>query len=281
MAEPILKLTRGVPKTDREWMDVFKNLTKFFRVSGDELLIGGAISLPDASVGTNKLVDLAVTTAKLAGDSVTNDKLRDSAALSLVGRASNSGGNPGDIVSTVDDTFMVRRGAALTWGAIADGDIPATIARDSEVATVSAALSAHEAAGDPHPQYLTQTEGDAQYALYSTGSFTVTLTGCTTSPTETMRYVKCGSSVILSLDSSLTAVSNATTATLTGMPSNLYPARTQTAVIRIRDNGVSAFGLAEISTSGVISLFPTAVGGSFTAAGDKGVLRTSWPYLTV
>lgn len=145
MAEPILKLTRGVPKTDREWMDVFRNLTKFFRVSGDELVIDGAISLPDASV----------TTAKIAGDAVTNDKLRDSAALSVIGRAANSGGNPADIVSSADGTFFVRRGGALTWDALQEGDIPSGIARDSEV---TSAMSTHEAAADPHPQYTTAAE---------------------------------------------------------------------------------------------------------------------------
>lgn len=43
-----------------------------------------------------------------------------------------------------------------------DADLPAGLARDTEV---TAAVSAHEAAGDPHPTYLTQAEGDARYAL--------------------------------------------------------------------------------------------------------------------
>jgi hypothetical protein len=44
--------------------------------------------------------------------------------------------------------------------ALADGDIPASIARDAEV---TAAIATHAAAGDPHPTYLTQAEGDAAY----------------------------------------------------------------------------------------------------------------------
>ena len=43
---------------------------------------------------------------------------------------------------------------------IADADIPAAIARDSEV---TAAVAAHVAATDPHPVYLTQVEGDGRY----------------------------------------------------------------------------------------------------------------------
>jgi hypothetical protein len=44
--------------------------------------------------------------------------------------------------------------------ALSDSDIPAGIARDSEVA---AAIGAHEAAADPHPGYLTAAEGAAAY----------------------------------------------------------------------------------------------------------------------
>jgi hypothetical protein len=43
---------------------------------------------------------------------------------------------------------------------LTDSDIPATIARDTEVAT---AITNHEAAANPHPTYLTQTEADALY----------------------------------------------------------------------------------------------------------------------
>lgn len=45
-------------------------------------------------------------------------------------------------------------------GTLDDSQIPATIARDTEV---SAAVTSHEAAVNPHPTYLTQAEGDALY----------------------------------------------------------------------------------------------------------------------
>ncbi len=44
--------------------------------------------------------------------------------------------------------------------AIADGDIPAAIARDTEV---TAGINAHVATADPHAQYLLQAEGDGRY----------------------------------------------------------------------------------------------------------------------
>jgi hypothetical protein len=45
-------------------------------------------------------------------------------------------------------------------GTATDAQIPATIARDSEV---TAAIAAHEGAANPHPTYLTQAEADALY----------------------------------------------------------------------------------------------------------------------
>jgi len=54
---------------------------------------------------------------------------------------------------------------AATSHSHVDADLPAGIARDTEV---SAAITAHEGLADPHPTYLTQTEGDARYALLST-----------------------------------------------------------------------------------------------------------------
>lgn len=74
-------------------------------------------------------------------------------------------GSPGPGVATGGTAGQFLKKASATnydtsWGGIADADLPATIARDSEV---TAAVSAHEAASDPHAQYLTQTEGDARY----------------------------------------------------------------------------------------------------------------------
>lgn len=67
----------------------------------------------------------SVETPSLADDAVTNAKLRNSGALSVIGRASNTAGDPADISSSVDDTFFVRRAGSLLWAVLAAGDIPA------------------------------------------------------------------------------------------------------------------------------------------------------------
>lgn len=129
------------------------------------LLTSLTVTPDDNSTGTQALED----------DSVTNAKLRNSGALSVIGRASNAPGDPADITATVDGTFLRRSGSAIGFGLILDADIPAAIARDTEVVAavaseatqrttaIAAAITAHEGAVDPHPVYLTQTEGDARY----------------------------------------------------------------------------------------------------------------------
>lgn len=48
---------------------------------------------------------------------------------------------------------------------------PGFITRKSWSGDITAAIAAHEAAADPHPQYLTQAEADALYVAIA-NSFT-------------------------------------------------------------------------------------------------------------
>jgi hypothetical protein len=256
---------RVVPKTARDWDEFFRAT----RVTPD-----------DGSAGTDQL----------ANDSVTNTKLRNSGALSVIGRSADTTGDPADISATVDNTLLIRRSTVLGFGALVDADIPATIARDAEVtsavaaeatarnAAISTAISTHEAAGNPHPTYLTQAEGDALYVQETTGSFTATLTGCTTSPTGTISYVKIGKHVTLNMQASISGTSNTTAATLTGLPAAVTPVTRQLIPIRIIDNGVIAWGLAKINTDNTITLYADAAESAFTNSGTKAAAATTLVY---
>lgn len=135
----------------------------------------GSEQIKDGAVTEPKLADAAVSTRTVIDKAVTDAKLRDSNALTVLGRPTNSNGSPSDIALTANGQFLMRRSNQLVGDTLLDADIPSTIARDSEVttaanaaqaaaeATAAAALAAHAAAGNPHPVYLTQAEGDALY----------------------------------------------------------------------------------------------------------------------
>jgi hypothetical protein len=124
----------------------------------------------------------SVTTEKIADEAVTNAKFRDSAGYSVIGRTASSAGSPADIAAGTERHVLVRRAGGLIFDAIQDADIPATIARDSEVssaqaaaeATAAAALAAHVVAADPHPTYTTAAELAAAIAAHTSSADNVT-----------------------------------------------------------------------------------------------------------
>jgi hypothetical protein len=98
---------------------------------------GGTVdfgALPTNTVGTTQIVDGAVT----------NSKLRDSAALSIIGRSANSAGEPADIVAASDHQVLRRSGTAVGFGsvhgsAIVNGTIDVTklsFTPDTSIVTV-------------------------------------------------------------------------------------------------------------------------------------------------
>jgi hypothetical protein len=102
--------------------------------------------------------------------SIVDEQFADREATSVIGRSANTDGTPADIIAGADNRFLMRRAGVLTFTTIVDADIPAAIARDSEVtsaanaaqaaaeATAAAALTAHGIAADPHPGYTTAAE---------------------------------------------------------------------------------------------------------------------------
>lgn len=106
----------------------------------------------------------------------------------------------------------------------------------------------------------------------------LTLTGCTTSPTGTARAVKQGKQVTIYVPT-ITATSNTTAATLTGLPAALYPARDQSVLCRV-SNGASGIvvGLFQVNTAGVITLGADLGGGAFNNSGTKGIQLQTLTY---
>lgn len=138
---------------------------------------------------------------------------------------------------------------------------------DNQVATLNFTPTTPGNWSRANPEISTEP---SQLAGSQVGTYVTTLTGCTTSPTTTLRWEKKGRQVSLQL-AVLNGTSNSTAATLTGMPAALFPARPQNMMLITVDNGVSTIGKGSVGTDGVITLNHGPSFAAFTAAGVKGV----------
>lgn len=113
---------------------------------------------------------------------------------------------------------------------------------------------------------------------YREATFTATATGMTTAPTGTASFVRVGGDVTLTIQT-ITGTSNATSFTLTGMPTTCRPSATRTVIARVQDNGGAiSFGRADIDSSGVVTLYKDAASTAFTNSGTKSVNVLSVSY---
>lgn len=115
----------------------------------------------------------------------------------------------------------------------------------------------------------------------ASGTFTGTLTGCTTSPTASISYRRTGHMVTIYFPNNLVGTSNSTELTVTGLPSALAPAG---GVVRpisryIQNNSLSVGGDVIIPASSTTMTFAilTSLPGEpnnsgFTSSGGKGIL---------
>ena len=105
---------------------------------------------------------------------------------------------------------------------------------------------------------------------YQEGSYTGTLTGCTTTPTTTVYYTKIGNIVHLSnLAASITGTSNTNALRITGMPALIRPANTSKAAVQGGINGSASQTIwVQILSNG--DFYCEQGGGSWTTSGVKG-----------
>ncbi len=137
-------------------------ITKLFELLLDVALLaeaGGGGGVP-----TGRLIS---TTAPLSGggdlsanrtlslddDGITDAKLRNSAALSVIGRSANSTGDPADIAAANDGEVLRRSGTALGFGTVATAGIADDAVTYAKLQNVSAASKllgrGDSGAGDP------------------------------------------------------------------------------------------------------------------------------------
>lgn len=103
----------------------------------EELTVGGGLEFTGSGGIQRSALTGDVTASAgsgatvIANDIVTNAKLRNSAALSVIGRASGTSGDPADIVAGSNGTVLKRSAGALLFGPVhlttdISGDLPVT-----------------------------------------------------------------------------------------------------------------------------------------------------------
>lgn len=201
---------------------------------------------------------------------------------------------------TVTDIAIDEQDTASTiaftpTGGVAANTVAGALAElDGEITSINAALAGKASSSHVHAaSVVTFTpaggisaanvqaaleELDTEKATQTSGTFTATATGMTTSPSATALYVKTGSVVTVQIPL-ISGTSNSTGFTLTGAPVAIRPSGGRQCVCRIQDNGTYAFGIASIGADGVITILRDSAGNTFTASGTKGVADCNITYM--
>lgn len=148
---------------------------------------GGVITLTDARTFAH--LATKVDASMIDADSVTDAALRNSSALSVIGRSANSTGDPADIAAGSDGHVLRRSGTTLGFGQIALGAIPDELITPAKLLnrTRSFVVFPHRAS-DPPSAYAANQIGinlNNGQATYVYGFFQVPrdfVSGMTVSP---------------------------------------------------------------------------------------------------
>ncbi len=129
-------------------------------------------------VDSNMIVDGSIATVDLGDNIITNGKLRDSAALSVIGRSVNSTGDPADIVAGTDGHVLRRDGTTVAFGTLPSGSFADNTIALGRIANLSGAGYVGRAStgsgaavliGSGTPTRVSPDVGDAFHKFNSSG----------------------------------------------------------------------------------------------------------------
>jgi hypothetical protein len=124
-----------------------------------ELEVTGGLEFTGSGIRRSAL------TGDIVADAGSNETtFREFSALSVLGRSPNTVGAAAEIVAASNGHYLRRASNVLEFGAIADSDLPATIARDSEVTAAIAALNLASGTYTPTLNNMTNLDATVAYA---------------------------------------------------------------------------------------------------------------------
>lgn len=151
------------------------------------IVLSTSPALTTPNLGTPSALTLTnatgLPTAGLVDNAVTDAKLRDSAALSVIGRSANSTGDPADIAAGTDHQVLRRSGTALGFGAVAlnqsaaiTGTLPVGNGGTGQTSFVNGELLIGNTTGNTLTK-ATLTGGTGITVTNGTGSITIATNG--------------------------------------------------------------------------------------------------------
>jgi hypothetical protein len=180
-------------------------------------------------------------------------------------------GSSGLFSGTDDSHFDLDIGGTAVTADVLAVDSGGNTLRNSVIhTTVSTCTSL------PTAFYAAAVKNRMTIGPHMTGSYTTTLTGCTTSPTATVLWSMTHDVVSLQIPG-ITATSNTTACTLTGMPAELFPAVAQFVLGFTTDNSVTTASWVKVETTGVLTLH-VGLSSTFTNSGTKGLQSLTLTY---
>lgn len=222
-----------------------------------------------------------VATAGIADNAITNLKLRDSGALSVIGRSANSSGDPSDISATATSGAVLREsGSTIGFGTVATAGIAADAIDNTKLANMADSTIKGRAvgAGTGDPTDLTGTQAGAVIVVASTQT-TPTVTagsGSFTTVSSTVNKITVGKLVFF--DVTITITTNGTAAIDVRIASFGTTPLRQTAVYGYNGDSLGQGITGRLSTSGDLRLFKydsTYPGGSGVTLNVSGVCEVA------
>ena len=184
------------------------------------------------------------------------------------GAGAGAAGHAGTTEGTVFDLDL--------GGTAATADLLAVNFGGNTVSAITIRATAQTCSSFPADFIVASLKNRLQIGSIYTGSFTATLTGCTTAPTGVVNWSMEGDIVTLDIPT-IAATSNSVSATLTGMPAEIRPQSPKVVVGRTTNNGADTISMIDIDSSGVITLY-NGVTFTFTNVGTKGTKQFTVSY---
>mgnify|MGYP003338124165 FL=1 len=177
---------------------------------------------------------------------------------------------PTSSVTPGGSTTQLQYNNAGSFGGISGVTTDGTRVTNSTTTSVGGATPSTSGVGITYPATQNLSTNANTLDDYQEGSYTGTLTGCTTSPTTTVYYTKVGNIVHLNnLAAGVTGTSNASTMRLTGMPALIRPANSSKASVQGGISGsVSQTIWVQVLSNG--DLYCEQGGNSWPTSGVKG-----------